>query len=314
MFNFAVKFWFRHTIEDKQNFKNLKLWDRAIIQVDQIEAKMMALRRNAWQIASLQSRVLTRALNTPSENRPQLSTEELKKRFEKLLPEYEQIGSTQHTSNVSPPSPTAYDLTIPHLLAANLHLGHSTSLWNAHSLPFVFGTRAGISIINLAHTLVYLRRACALVREVAYRGGNVLFVGTRPQIGEVVAKAAQECGALHVTKRWLPGTLTNAQQVLGALGPDTRRKLKPDLILVMNPIENEIVLAEANACTIPVVAITDTDYDPRRVTYPIPANDDSVRGVELIAGVLSKAVKEGTTMRRHELDTLDRQKKIANRQ
>ncbi|CDH51684.1 mitochondrial 37s ribosomal protein mrp4 [Lichtheimia corymbifera JMRC:FSU:9682] len=209
---------------------------------------------------------------------------------------------------------TPYNLSIGRLLAAGLHLGHSTALWEPATLPFIFGTRQGISIINLEHTLVYLRRACNVAREVAYRGGSILFVGTRPGFQDLTIDAARRCEGYHVSSKWIPGTLTNAQQVLGRHAPPDPenpgripKTFKPDLIVLLNPLENRIAISEAQLNMIPVIAITDTDYDPRLVTYPIPANDDSIRGVELIAKVISTAANDGVLRRKQLLDKRSRQ-------
>ncbi|KAI8138579.1 ribosomal protein S2, flavodoxin-like domain-containing protein [Fennellomyces sp. T-0311] len=216
---------------------------------------------------------------------------------------------------------TPYNLSIGRLLAAGLHLGHSTSLWEPATLPFIFGTREGISIINLEHTLVYLRRACNVAREVAYRGGNILFVGTRPGFQDLTVDAARRCEGYHVSGKWIPGTLTNAQQVLGRHAtPDPNdpgrvpQTFKPDLIVLLNPLENRIAIQEAQLNMIPVIAITDTDYDPRRVTYPIPANDDSIRGVELVAKVISTAAKDGLLQRKQLLDKKHKETRFARRE
>lgn len=213
---------------------------------------------------------------------------------------------------------TPYNLSIGRLLAAGLHLGHSTSLWEPATLPFIFGTREDISIVNLEHTLVYLRRACNVAREVAYRGGNILFVGTRPGFQDLTVDAARRCEGYHVSGKWIPGTLTNAQQVLGRHAtPDPNdpgrapATYKPDLIILLNPLENRIAIQEAQLNMIPVIAITDTDYDPRRVTYPIPANDDSIRGVELVAKVISTAAKDGLMQRKQLLDKKHKETRFA---
>ncbi|RUS33992.1 hypothetical protein BC938DRAFT_482937 [Jimgerdemannia flammicorona] len=233
----------------------------------------------------------------------------IRENFPKPLPD-----PPRFIPNPAPPSqsPTSYTLTISHLIAAGLHLGHSTSLWNPATLPFIFGTRAGISIINLEHTLVHLRRACQVLREISLRGGIIIFVGTRPGIYRVVINAARHAEAYHIFTRWIPGTLTNAIQVLGRYAPPNPddpsrppRIFKPDVLIVLNPIENEIAIAEAMLNRVPVIAITDTDYDPRKVTYPIPANDDSVRGVELVAGVLAEAAREGVLKRKMLKDNME---------
>lgn len=201
-------------------------------------------------------------------------------------------------------NPSSNSLTIAQLLAAGLHLGHSTSLWNVASMPFVFGVREGISIINLEHTLTHLRRACTVTKAVARQGGIILFIGTREGVDHVTIDAAKSCSAYYVASKWCPGTITNAQEIVGPHTPrlpdaragDLAKPFRPDLVIVLNPLENMIAIKEATRFNIPTIAITDTDVDPRIVSYPIPANDDSVRGVELVAKVLAEAAKEGNVL------------------
>ncbi|KAI9281446.1 ribosomal protein S2, flavodoxin-like domain-containing protein [Umbelopsis sp. AD052] len=237
--------------------------------------------------------------------------------LESLIPSKEDL-KTVKLVRPAPQAVNSYNLTISKLLAAGLHLGHSTSLWNPATLPFIFGTRAGISIINLEHTLVYLRRACNVVREVAQRGGTVLFVGTRPEISELTIDAARNAEGYHVSGKWTPGTLTNAHQVLGRHAtPDPQdpgrppKTYKPDIMILFNPLENDIAIAEAQLNNIPTIAITDSDYDPRRVTYPIPANDDSIRGVELVAKVLAASAREGVIKRKQLMDRKEKSMKAS---
>jgi small subunit ribosomal protein S2 len=231
------------------------------------------------------------------------------------------LKKTPIRRTVVPEAITPYNISIAKLLAAGLHLGHSTSLWEPATLPFIFGTREGISIINLEHTLVYLRRACNVAREIALRGGSILFVGTRPGFQDLTIDAARQCDGFHVSSKWIPGTLTNAHQVLGRhAAPDPEnpgripKTYKPHLIVLLNPLENKIAISEAQLNKIPVIAITDTDYDPRLVTYPIPANDDAIRGVELIAKVISSAAKDGAFRRKQLLDQKEKETKFSRNQ
>ncbi|KAG0368922.1 37S ribosomal protein, mitochondrial [Gamsiella multidivaricata] len=231
---------------------------------------------------------------------------DIEKRLKSLMPEFMSYGGqlAPKPKSALNDSPSSNSLTIAQLLAAGLHLGHSTSLWNVASMPFVFGVREGISIINLEHTLTHLRRACTVAKAVARQGGIILFIGTRPGMDHVTIDAAKTCNAYYVASKWCPGTITNAQEIVGPHTPrlpdahagDLAKPFRPDLVIVLNPIENMIAIKEATRFNIPTIAITDTDVDPRIVSYPIPANDDSVRGVELVAKVLAEAAKEGNAL------------------
>ncbi|KAF9360143.1 37S ribosomal protein, mitochondrial [Mortierella sp. AD094] len=231
---------------------------------------------------------------------------DIEKRIKALLPEFMSYGGQLAPKPKSALSnnPSPNTLTIAQLLAAGLHLGHSTSLWNVASMPFVFGVREGISIINLEHTLTHLRRACTVTKAVARQGGIILFIGTRDGMSHVTINSAKSCNAYYVASKWCPGTITNAQEIVGPHTPrlpdaragDLAKPFRPDLVIVLNPIENMIAIKEATRFNIPTIAITDTDVDPRIVSYPIPANDDSVRGVELVAKVLAEAAKEGNEL------------------
>lgn len=188
-----------------------------------------------------------------------------------------------------PPAPK--DITLELLMASQTHMGHNTSLWNPGNSRYIYGVREGIHIISLEQTAAYLRRAARVVEEVAYHGGLTLFVGTRKGQMEIVVRAAELAGACHLFTKWTPGTITNRDQILasGALrvvdeqdrelqGFDShlqeRRPLVPDLVVVLNPLENFVLLHECAAANIPTIGIIDTDADPTRVTYTIPANDD----------------------------------------
>lgn len=213
--------------------------------------------------------------------------------------------------------PEASQVTLPMLLANQCHLGHATALWHPGNSNYIFGIRDGIHIISLEITLSYLRRAAKVVQEVARRGGIILFVGTRKNQREIIvnsAKIAQP--AYHIFSRWIPGSLTNGQQILDKcavkvvnaadgeleqyrtpLAVASRPVLRPDLVICMNPLENEVCLHECGLYNVPTIGIVDTDVNPSWVTYPIPANDDSLRSVALISGVLAKAAQKGQELR-----------------
>lgn len=183
------------------------------------------------------------------------------------------------------------------LMAAGAHFGHSKSLMNPHFLPYAYGERADITIIDLDHTLPLLRRAAKVVRGVVAKGGTLIFVGSRPELRPIVRKAAQRVGssAYHVGERWLPGTLTNRGQLFGIEASITQRII-PDLVIFLNPIHNMPAIRECAALNVPTIGIIDSNVDPRIVMYPIPANDESTRTAELIAGVLSIAGREGAAL------------------
>lgn len=229
---------------------------------------------------------------------------------------FTKLGSTQnrdttfqpHHSLHRPPAPPA--VTTSHLVAAGAHLGHSPANTHRAALPLVYGTRTGVSYIDLRQTLPALRRAAQVVKGVVERDGRVLFVGSLKGAERAVWDNAKRLGdnGFGVTK-WLPGTISNAREVFGWCEiPATSRSssgdrdqarsasplaFKPDLLVLLSPTLNRHALREATANEIPTIGIIDTDLDPRSVTYAIPANDDSPRAVELIAGVLGMAGKDG---------------------
>ncbi|TNY20619.1 ribosomal protein [Rhodotorula diobovata] len=244
---------------------------------------------------------------------------------------FTKLGSTQnrdttfqpHHSLHRPPAPPA--VTTSHLVAAGAHLGHSPANTHRAALPLVYGTRTGVSYIDLRQTLPALRRAAQVVKGVVERDGRVLFVGSLKGAERAVWDNAKRLGdnGFGVTK-WLPGTISNAREVFGwceipgtgtgAPGEREQRAtplaFKPDLLVLLSPTLNRHALREATANEIPTIGIIDTDLDPRSVTYAIPANDDSPRAVELIAGVLGMAGKDGL---RAKQDRLQREAAVAAR-
>lgn len=185
------------------------------------------------------------------------------------------------------------DVTLELLMASQAHIGHSTSLWNPANQRYIYGIRQGVHIISLETTATYLRRAAKVVEGVAYHGGLILFVGTRPGQSRAVVKAAQLSKGCHLFENWIPGGITNGDQILVACRikavnemdeevtsalfeqkMEEYRSLKPDLVVCLNPLENYVLLHECSLHNIPTIGIIDTDADPTWVTYPIPANDD----------------------------------------
>ena len=200
------------------------------------------------------------------------------------------------------------------LIAAGAHLGHSTSLASPAFLPYTYGTRAGLSVIDLDQTLPLLRRAANVTRAIAEADGLILFVGTGSEaLGAAARKAASRLGAngFHIDSRWLPGLLTNPFEVLGERAA-RQMNVKPDLVVFLNPLDNVKALRECGIARVPTIGIIDSNVDPRIVMYPIPANDESIRTAELIVGTLSVAGREGV-QRRLEKEQVTTQKSEGDR-
>ena len=210
--------------------------------------------------------------------------------------------------------PSVQDVSLELLMASQSHMGHSTSLWHPANSRYIFGVREGIHIISLDATAAHLRRAAKVVQSVAEYGGVILFAGTRPGQDRCVVRAAGLAGACHLFEKWVPGTITNGIQILGGCDMMVvdefdkpvpgfeeqlreRGPLQPDLVVCLNTLENYIMLHECGMANIPTIGIVDTDTNPTWVTYPIPANDDSLRSVAVIAGVLGRAGAVGRERR-----------------
>ncbi|EJS43494.1 mrp4p [Saccharomyces arboricola H-6] len=213
-----------------------------------------------------------------------------------------------HKDIFYPPLPE--NVTVENLLSAGVHLGQSTSLWRSSTQSYIYGEYKGIHIIDLNRTLSYLKRAAKVVEGVSESGGIILFLGTRQGQKRGLEEAAKKTHGYYVSTRWIPGTLTNSTEISGiwekqeidshdirterSLSPnETSRQAKPDLLIVLNPTENRNALLEAIKSRVPTIAIIDTDSEPSLVTYPIPGNDDSLRSVNLLLGVLARAGQRG---------------------
>lgn len=221
-------------------------------------------------------------------------------------------------------------LSLTDMLKAGMHFGHSTSRWHPKMAPYIFGVRSGVHIIDLEKTQELLDRALEQVKAVCSRGGVILFVGTKNQIKPIVKKYAEACGMPYVTERWLGGTLTNFRQIKESLKrfkslKDQREKGElrkytkkeqlmiqweiedmekrlggienmtkvPDALFVIDVRTERTAVREAQVIGTQVIAVCDTNVNPLGVRYLIPANDDSVKTVELLCQVVSEAVKDG---------------------
>ena len=216
---------------------------------------------------------------------------------------FSEYGSTQTRDNTFQPHHSLHrpvapsNITLSALIASGAQFGHNQTRMNPNFVPYAYGVRAGITIIDLDHTLPLLRRAAQVVRGVAARGGSVVFVGTRSDLRPTVRLAAERMGkqGYHVGERWLPGTLTNRVHMFGPeIAGD--EQVIPDLVIFLNPIPNIHAIRECALEHVPTIGIVDSNVDPRVVMYPIPANDESTRTAELIAGLLSVAGREGVAI------------------
>jgi small subunit ribosomal protein S2 len=219
--------------------------------------------------------------------------------------------------------------SLQELLDAGTHFGHQTRRWNPKMRKFIFAERSGIYLIDLQKTVKQLTLATDLLKQVALKGENILFVCTKRQLKAVVEAEARNAGCHYVTERWLGGTLTNFQTIKkqirrlrdleqGASEGDfenytkkeqllfgrEREKLSrnlegikmmarlPGALFIVDAKKEKIAIQEANRLGIPVVAIVDTNADPDVITVPIPGNDDAIRSVSLITTALCDAIRE----------------------
>lgn len=220
-------------------------------------------------------------------------------------------------------------LSLRLLLEAGVHFGHHPRRWNPKMSQYLFGIRNAIHIIDLEKTLPMLQTALAAIRDVASKGGRILYVGTKRQASDLVADAAKKCGQYYVNHRWLGGMLTNWKTVSVSIqrlrqleqkmqdqqqGLTKKELLKltrlrdklecalggikemggvPDLLIVIDTNKEAIAIQEANTLGIPVVGILDSNSNPDGVLYPVPGNDDALRAIELYCNLTSAAILDG---------------------
>ena len=220
-------------------------------------------------------------------------------------------------------------ISMKQLLEAGVHFGHQTRRWNPKMAPYIFTERNGIYIIDLQKTVKKIDEAYSFMKEVAESGKPVLFVGTKKQAQAAIEDEAKRCDMYYVNQRWLGGMLTNYKTISGRikrlndikameedgtfeklskkeviklrlehdklekfLGGIKDMKGMPGAIFVVDPKKEKIAVKEARILGIPVVGIVDTNCDPDDVDYIIPANDDAIRAVKLIAGCMADAIIE----------------------
>ena len=219
---------------------------------------------------------------------------------------------------------------IKKLLEAGVHFGHQSRRWNPKMKKYIFGERGGIYIIDLEKSVEKLNAARDFIRDVAAKGGKILFVGTKKQAQDVIQEEAVRCEMPYVKYRWMGGLLTNLETVkksirklndiekmeasgitarltkkensllmkekerlLRDLGGIRDMPVVPQAMFIVDTKKEEIGVAEANRLGIPVVGLIDTNSDPDLIGYPIPGNDDAVKSIKLIASLITDSISEG---------------------
>jgi small subunit ribosomal protein S2 len=221
-------------------------------------------------------------------------------------------------------------VTMRQLLEAGVHFGHQTRRWNPKMKRFIFGERNGIYIIDLNQTLERIDVAYSFLRDLVAGNGTVLFVGTKKQTQDPVARYAAQCGMPYINERWLGGMLTNFNTIAGRvkkmqeyermraagdfdampkkealiltreldklqrnLGGIRDMAKLPEAVFIIDTKKEHIAVTEANKLGLPIVAVVDTNCDPDLITYVIPGNDDAIRAGTLMCRVVADAVEEG---------------------
>jgi len=225
------------------------------------------------------------------------------------------------------------------LLEAGVHFGHLKKKWNPKMLPYIFAEKKGIHIIDLNKTVECLQEAAAAMKQIARSGKKILFVGTKKQAKDIVTECAQRVGMPYVTERWLGGMLTNFNTVRksvkkmqsiekmlndGSLDSITKKerltlnrdkeKMEkvlggiaqlgrvPAALFIVDIGHEHIALSEAKRLGITTFGVVDTNCDPNKVDFPIPANDDATKSIAIIVNYITAAIQEGLTERQAAKD------------
>jgi small subunit ribosomal protein S2 len=228
-------------------------------------------------------------------------------------------------------------ITMKALLETGVHFGHRVRKWNPKMKDYIFTERNDIHILDLHQTLRALRHTYELVAETVADGGTLMFVGTKRQAQEIISREAVRCGMPYVNERWLGGTLTNWRTIRQRidhlknlegrrdrgefelltkkealvlsreieklnirLGGIREMKGLPNLVFIVDVRREHTAVHEANILNIPIIAMVDTNCDPDLIDYVIPSNDDAIRAIKLITGVMADAVLEGIALRKDE--------------
>jgi len=239
---------------------------------------------------------------------------------------------------------TSHRVTVEELLKAGAHFGHLTSRWSPRMEDYIFMERNNIHIIDLMQTQVFLDKAAEAAKRFARRGKKILFAGTKKQAQDIVREHAEECGMPHMVDRWLGGTMTNFQTIRKSIRrmeeiermdrDGTLDKLKkkeklmrlreheklentlggirdmvnlPSAIYIVDVERENIAVSEAQNLGIPIIAMVDTNGNPKNIDYPVPVNDDALSSIELVTSTITDAIEEGL----HERKMKKEEKKAA---
>nr|WP_294573281.1 30S ribosomal protein S2 [uncultured Romboutsia sp.] len=233
-------------------------------------------------------------------------------------------------------------ISMKQLLEAGVHFGHQTRRWNPKMAQYIFTERNGIYIIDLQKTVKKAEEAYKAMKEVAETGKPILFVGTKKQAQEAIKEEAERCGMFYVNERWLGGMLTNHKTIQTRINKlrelermenegvfevlpkkeviklrAEKEKLEkylngmkdmpelPGAMFVVDPRKENIAIQEAHRLGIPVFGIVDTNCDPEELDYAIPGNDDAIRAVKLITGVMANAIIEARQGAEEEVEEVE---------
>ena len=222
------------------------------------------------------------------------------------------------------------ELQVEDLLASGAHFGHQTQKWNPKMAPYIYGEKNGIYIIDLLKTIPMAKKAYNFLKKTAEDGKPILFVGTKRQASIVVQEAAKKCNVFYVTHRWLGGMLTNFKTISFSIdklrkvermkdngdfelltkkerakmdkevaklernlgGIKSMRKL-PGAIFMVDPSSEQTAVKEANILGIPIIAVTDTNCDPRGIDFIVPGNDDAIKSITIFSDYFAQSIIEG---------------------
>ncbi len=242
----------------------------------------------------------------------------------------------------------AKKVEIKDLLESGAHFGHLTKKWNPNMAPYIYGKKNGIHIINLYKTAAKIEEAQKALKQIASAGRKILYVSTKKQAKGIIADQAQKVKMPYIAERWPGGMLTNFVTIRKAIKKMAaidkmkkdgtfetlskkerlqtdrlRAKLEKNLgsivdmtrlpaaLIVVDINKEHVAVAEANKLGIPVFALVDTNTDPRKVTFPIPANDDASKSIELVLSYLTDAIAEGLDIRKQEKERAKAEKEAA---